>query len=833
MKPGIKNTVLIGLLALAYLIGAQAGSLVAIPPGNITPVFPPSGIALAALLWGGRGLWPGIVLGAWPANFLPMTYAEGHVISAAAASLLIALGSLCQALVGHFVLSRWADGKRFAETPRGVVRFVGLEALVCVISPTIGVSALVAFGLIPSDRFATTWLTFWLGDLGGVYLIVPLLATVRNQLRRVALWEPLVVGAGILLIGQVTYGLPFPAAPLKAPLGFLSVPIVVWAGLRFGSRAVGWVIFSIFLFALWGTSMGRGPFAAVSTAASLPVLDLFLGVLTFTGLLLAAVAHQRDLAEHSLLETQRELEQRVQSRTIDLEQANLDLRSQVEKRREAQADLARARAWLEVGFDNVPFDVFVCDREGRYVYQNVASIRNWGKQLGKLPEDLGLPEAIVQEWIDSNQRALAGQTVAETARYERNGATVVVQKLLAPISKNGRTEGFVGINIDVTERERLLDELERSTKLEMVGRLAGGVAHDFNNLLTAIMGHMTMLAEEPSMSVQGRESLVIVNDAIKRASELTMQLLSLAGQRMSAPKLFELAAVLKDHVALAKPMLGPDIQLSLEVPEDAWPVFMDLGQLKQVLMNLSVNARDAMQSSGRLAFSVRNRAAEESPLGAESVELIVSDSGPGVPSHLRSQIFEPFFTTKPEGHGTGLGLSVCYGLIARVGGMIMVGAEGTGGEFRVILPRSFSVPDATTVADPDRSVLSRLASTTLLLVEDDLQIRKLNTRVLKQAGYEVLVAQDGIEAEEIALSWPGEISMVVTDLIMPRRGGRELLERLRIKKPNLRAIIVSGYSSEFARHDPNDTRDTFLQKPFSPRDLLALLDQQLSPDILA
>ena len=365
--------------------------------------------------------------------------------------------------------------------------------------------------------------------------------------------------------------------------------------------------------------------------------------------------------------------------------------------------------------------------------------------------------------------------------------------------------------------------LLQAQKMEAVGRLAGGIAHDFNNLLTVIAGNAASLAERIAPASESGEDLREIQLAAERATALTRQLLSFGRPKALTHRVFDVNQVIQGLAGLMRRVLGEDVEVELRLDPDLWPVAGDPGQLEQVLVNLAVNARDAMPRGGTLRIATLRRGLRE--LGAkrlgiadgEYVMLAVTDTGSGMTEETRNRAFEPFFSTKgPEG-GTGLGLSMVYEMARRWGGGIEIeSAPGAGTTVRIDLPRAVGTP---TVAG-ERPLSASGGSESVLVVEDDAAVRRLLVRALESGGYRVIAAGDGVEALERIAGAEASIDLLVSDVVMPKLSGLELARRLRAKSPRIRVLLISGFPERMADDPSPSFADGFLQKPFAPRAIL-------------
>jgi two-component system, cell cycle sensor histidine kinase and response regulator CckA len=382
--------------------------------------------------------------------------------------------------------------------------------------------------------------------------------------------------------------------------------------------------------------------------------------------------------------------------------------------------------------------------------------------------------------------------------------------------EEGRRFVRQGFFVDVTERRhahderrRLETELRQSQKMESVGRLAGGIAHDFNNLLMAIGGYTNLaLARIDSGEKGASEDLAEIQRAADRAASLTRQLLAFSRKQLLQPAVLDLNAVVRDLQPMLARLIGEHVEVVTALDPAQPHVEFDRGQLEQVLLNLAINARDAMPGGGTLRIRTAGH--------EDGVDLVVTDDGCGIAPELHDRIFEPFFTTKEPGKGTGLGLSTVYGIVSQSGGAISVeSVPGGGASFRVELPRATPVAAASTNgAEADRG------SGTILLVEDEDLVRRPVTEMLRRAGYEVLAAAEPKEALDLARAYPGSIDLLLTDVVMPSMSGRELAGRLLAERPATRLVYMSGYTDDaIADHGVLAAGTIFLQKPFTSEEL--------------
>ncbi|HET6765720.1 MAG TPA: ATP-binding protein, partial [Longimicrobiaceae bacterium] len=380
---------------------------------------------------------------------------------------------------------------------------------------------------------------------------------------------------------------------------------------------------------------------------------------------------------------------------------------------------------------------------------------------------------------------------------------------------------------DVTERVRLEEQLRQASKMEAVGRLSGGVAHDFNNMLQSILGSADLLLADTPPEHAAYADLHEIRRAGRRAADLTRQLLAFSRQQVLAPRPLSLAESVAAIERMLGRMLGEDVELVTRLQADAGQVTADPTQVEQVLLNLAVNARDAMPDGGRLTIQVRGVELDADGIRRRSLDaepgpyvlLEVGDTGRGMDAATQARIFEPFFTTKAVGQGTGLGLATVYGIVRQSGGAICVeSSPGGGTRFSVFLPRIAAGGEGD--AAPAAAAEPRAGSETVLVVEDEDAVRRLAGRVLRRYGYTMLEASSGHEAMAILREHAGGVNLLLTDAVMPHMGGRELVEAARAEFPALRVLFMSGYTSDaVVQRGVSEAELQFIQKPFSPHEL--------------
>ncbi|MBA3345765.1 MAG: PAS domain S-box protein [Gemmatimonadales bacterium] len=516
----------------------------------------------------------------------------------------------------------------------------------------------------------------------------------------------------------------------------------------------------------------------------------------------------------------------------------------VERERNLEA-LHRSTRLLQQVLETLPVGVWVLDQEGRIVFSNPAShqirggvgieeleqYRGWWVETG---EPIG-PD----QWAAVRAVRHGESTLNQLVRIQgSDGSEKTLLSSALPIRRpDGEILGAIVLNQDVTEREaseatlRLSREhLQHARQLDAVGQLAGGIAHDFNNLLTGVLSYCDLLLQELGQGDPLRTDIEQIRHAGKRAATLTRQLLAFSRRQILRPKVLSLNSVVEDLEPMLRQLLGAEVSLAVELDPGLAPVMADPGQLEQVMVNLVVNARDAMPQGGQVTISTANRelhvAEPGVPAGAYAV-LTVRDTGVGMAPSTRARVFEPFFTTKEPGKGTGLGLSSVYGIVEQSGGHITVESSLAEGATFTIYLRKHAGPERSQAKKGQRKTLP-LGTETILLVEDETAVRNSARRLLERHGYTVLEARHGVDALRLLEETGRNVDLVLSDVVMPEMGGRELVERLRAERPQLKVVYMSGYTEQaITSGGVLPPRTAFLEKPFTVDQLMRLVRELL------
>jgi two-component system cell cycle sensor histidine kinase/response regulator CckA len=507
-------------------------------------------------------------------------------------------------------------------------------------------------------------------------------------------------------------------------------------------------------------------------------------------------------------------------------------------------------------FDHTPMAIATVDRGGAVVRANA----RFAKLAQSVDADGAATKSIFRA-VNARDRSLLIAAINQAAAGQGDIPPVEAmlegakerwgQFFVTAVEEDEReTEAAIVYLLETTERRTLENQINQSQKMDMVGQLAGGIAHDFNNVLSAIMMANDFLLNAHKPTDPSFQDIMQIKQNATRAATLVRQLLAFSRRQTLRPQVLHLGDALSDLTMLLRRLIGEKVKLDLVHGRDLWPVKVDVSQFEQVIVNLAVNARDAMPAGGKLTVRTGNVTAQEAERlsykgmpPADYVRIDVTDTGTGIPAEIVDKIFEPFFSTKEVGKGTGLGLSTVYGIVKQTGGFVYVDSEADKGtSFRIFLPRHHQEkelppePVATNGAGHDASgdakprAADLTGQGTILLVEDEEGLRSLNARGLRSRGYSVIEASNGIEAMEALDEKNGAVDLVVSDVVMPEMDGPTLLKEMRARNPNLKIIFVSGYAEEaFEKSLPENEQFAFLAKPFALSALVAKVKETMTP----
>ena len=506
-------------------------------------------------------------------------------------------------------------------------------------------------------------------------------------------------------------------------------------------------------------------------------------------------------------------------------------------------------------FDHTPMAIATVDRAGSVVRANA----RYAKLAQAVSGDGAAAKSIFRA-VNARDRNHLIAAINQAAEGQGDIAPVEAmlegakerwgQFFVTSVEKDeAETEAAIVYMLETTERRALENQINQSQKMDMVGQLAGGIAHDFNNVLSAIMMANDFLLNAHKPTDPSFQDIMQIKQNATRAATLVRQLLAFSRRQTLRPQVLDLGDALSDLTMLLRRLIGEKVKLDLVHGRDLWPVKVDVSQFEQVVVNLAVNARDAMPDGGKLTVKTANLSAAESGElaykgmpAADYVRIDISDTGTGIPADIREKIFEPFFSTKEVGKGTGLGLSTVYGIVKQTGGFIYVDSEeGKGSSFHIFLPRHHAEQEAQVEAPAEALAANgaKDAATeakradftgqgTILLVEDEEGLRSLNARGLRSRGYSVIEASNGVEAMEALEEKNGAVDLVVSDVVMPEMDGPTLLKEMRGRNPDLKIIFVSGYAEDaFEKSLPENEQFAFLPKPFTLAQLVAAVKETM------
>jgi PAS domain S-box-containing protein len=802
----------LAIIAAAYFGLAESAQLLPAVDPTATPLWPPTGFALALVLLRGYRIWPAILLAAFAAQAL-MT---GAFLDSSA----IAIGTLLAALAGAWLLIRWSNGRKTFATPAGVVKF----ALVC-FAPTAAIGATIAVGaFILAHRIGVadavvTWATWWLADAAASLIVAPIVVLwAMTPLRPSSKWAPLETAAIFSLaaaVGLAAYSPLLDAVhtggelsglmAYRGLLGFLILLPLMWAGLRGSQRDAATAALIFCGLAVWGFATDSGAFAKTDLNGSLLLLlMLTLGAAVAPLILAAVIATRRD-SEARLLVAQRQLNRQ-------LEQTNLALDS--------------ARRHFQILIEGVvDYAIFLLDTAGRVASWNSAAQQIVGYSTDEiLGKHFGIFYRPDERRAGEPNRALEsavqkGKHDVEGWRIRKNGTLLFVTGSVSVIRDDGgNLVGFANILRDATERrdaqEKLVqarEQLAMAQKMEAIGKLTGGIAHDFNNLLMIIGGNAQTFRRllDPKLP----RAIEAIQTAAKRGESLTRQLLTFSRRQHLSPTVVDLNASIRNMRTMIESSLRGNIVYNEKIGAGVRPVKVDLAELELAIVNIAVNARDAMPSGGAFTLSVGTMTANDDLHGdvdGAFVAIEFSDTGMGIPPNLLSKIFDPFFTTKEVGKGTGLGLSQVYGFAHQAGGTVRAESKvGQGTTITVYLPSSTDqdiVCKDVAAVDAQHSLRP-----TVLVVDDSAEVAEVTSSLFEHLGYNT-VYRDSAEAALKLLADGTKVDLVFSDIVMPGTiDGVGLASEIRSHYPHLPVILTTGYS-DAAQAAPSDLR--ILRKPF-------------------
>jgi two-component system, cell cycle sensor histidine kinase and response regulator CckA len=712
-----------------------------------------------------------------------------------------------QALLGAMLFRRFVGVPNPFDRFNSTLTFSGIAPLMCLVGSTCGVTSLWLGSALPGEALFGRWWTWWVGDTCGVLVMTPL---ILNWWRprwpdwgRYRWIEAVLLFIGVALFTMSIFVWWHPAGQSRYPADILILPVVAWVAYRFTQRELTLVVLVILAIALWGTVHGSGPYRGSTPWSTLPVMQAFIGVLSVLSITIGAVITERkdagdalQVSEHWLRESQRI--SRIGSYVIDFKSG-----------RWTSSEILDEIFGIDSGYPR--------------------SLEGWAAL--SYPDDR--PGLLVHLRDDAIDNGREFQSECRILRQSDGQVRWVLCRGELSVDGKGSLVKMTGTVLDVTERRNMEAQLLQAQKMESIGRLAGGVAHDFNNLLTVINGYGDLLLSQLRPDDELHRQVGEIRKAGERAADLTMQLLAFSRKQVLQPRVVSLNDIVRDSDRMLRRLIGEDIELRCVLDPGLRPVAADPGQLHQVIVNLAVNAQDAMPNGGKLIIETANCVSPVFPAGPQSeaaggnfVSLTVHDTGHGMDAATLEHVFEPFFTTKALGKGTGLGLATVYGIVQQSAGHISVHSElGRGATFTIHLP----AVDGTTPVEAASEPFVK-GSETVLLVEDEEEVRRYLITILRSHGYRVMHAADGEEAIRKFHASADRIDLLITDVVMPRMRGPELASRLKILHSEMKVLYISGYTDPLIT-DPASfgAGSHYLQKPFARDALVRAVREALRP----
>jgi PAS domain S-box-containing protein len=793
------------VIAAAYFgLGISALVLPWINP-TATPLWPPTGLALALILLRGYRIWPALATGA----FFATAYTSGSLLL----SCSVAIGMPLAAMAGALLLGRWSNGRDTFATTLGAAKFAVIAfAPTALISSATAIAGLVLANDVGFAGPVVTWTTWWLGDATGTLIVAPvILLWATRPLQQFSKWSLLQTVIILLLtiaIAIVAYspqiGIVLADSdldgllPYRSLFGFLVIVPLTWAAMRGeqGDTAAAALLFCGI--AAWGLWSGS------TTGLSSPLLLLVLAVATSAPPLIFGAA----------IVTHRQTE-------MQLQLANETLNRQLEQTRLA---FERSKRHFQILIEGVvDHAVFLLDKSGRVASWNstaqqiigYTSDEIIGKHFGVFyrPDERrsGEPNRVLELAVKNGKHAVEGW------RIKKDGTLLFVTGTIAAIrDEGGNLIGLANVIRDATERrdtqEKLVEareQLAMSQKMEAIGKLTGGIAHDFNNLLMIIGGNAQLF--ERLLDPKLPKAIEAIQVAAKRGESLTRQLLTFSRRQHFSPTIVDLNVTIKNMRTMIESSLRGNIVYKEEVDPKVWPVKVDLAELELAIVNIAVNARDAMPNGGTFTLRVGNAKASSKATDqrGDFVAIQFIDTGVGIPPNLMSKIFDPFFTTKEVGKGTGLGLSQVYGLVHQAGGTINVESKvGQGTMLTVYFPSCFE----TAVAEKAVPEAPRPPRPTVLIVDDSAEVAEVTSSLFERLGFDTDYRDSADAALKMLAEDGAKIDLVFSDIVMPGTiDGVGLAREIRSRYPDLPVVLTTGYS-DAAQAVPADLK--ILRKPF-------------------
>jgi PAS domain S-box-containing protein len=805
----------LSIIAASYIGLCESALLLPAINPVATPLWPPTGFALALVLLRGYRIWPAILVG----SFSPYFMAGRSLLELGS----VGISTLLAAFAGTWLISRWSNGHQTFGTPSSIAKFAIVSfAPTAMISSTIALAGFILANKLSFSDSVVTWVTWWLADAAGTLVITPVVVLwAMMPIRGLSKWsllESVAVFILVSVIGILAYS-PLIGRnlisndlnlllPYRSLLGFLVLLPLMWAGLRGNQRNVATSALILFEIVMWGFSVGSDPFPKTHLNGALLSLLVLSISISVPPLALAAAIATRQNTEAHLLSVRDQL-------TRQIERTNLALNS--------------AKRHFQILIDGVvDYAIFALDKEGRVASWNSGAQKIMGYTAEEIiGKHFGIFYRPDERRAGAPNRALElaiqrGKHEVEGWRIRKNGTPFFITGSVSSVLDDaGNLLIFTNIFRDATERrdahEKLVqarEQLAMAQKMEAIGKLTGGIAHDFNNLLMIIGGNAQIFARllDPKLP----RAIEAIQSASKRGEILTRQLLTFSRHQHLNPTVIDLNASIKDMRTMIESSLRGNIVYNENVGDGVWPVKVDLAELELAIVNIAVNARDAMPNGGRFTLSVDNVTVNQeigdNRLKGAFLAIAFSDTGTGIPPNLLSKMFDPFFTTKEVGKGTGLGLSQVYGFAHQAGGTVTADSNvGQGTTITVYLPSCADKQITSKEVSAAKTKTQHSQDQTVLVVDDSADVAEVTSSLFEHLGYDTIY-RDSAEAALKLLEDGTKIDLVFSDIVMPGTiDGVGLAREIRSRYPDLPVVLTTGYS-DAAETAPSNLR--ILRKPF-------------------
>jgi signal transduction histidine kinase/integral membrane sensor domain MASE1/CheY-like chemotaxis protein len=886
LKPEPRELAGIFALAALYFIAGKFGLSLAIIHPSASMVWPPSGLAFAAILLWGYRLWPGVFLGAFLVNITT----QGTLLT----TVGIAAGNTLESLLGAWLIQQFANGSKVFERARNIFKFVLLAAfLSTTVSATFGVTSLALGGYVPWSGYGAVWLTWWFGDITGVLLAGPVLVIWATQPYPTLKLSRVLEAVGLLLALALTGYFAF-MYQTRPGLEFLAILPLLWAAFRYGQRGAVTAAFLTFAVALTGVLRDTGPFATGDTHQSLLYLQGFTGTIAMAALVLASV-----VTEHARTEQRLEVQEavsRILADSADLKNASSKILQVLCERakwssgalwyvdREAnqlscleiwqvpsleaplfEADSRQRKFAPGVGLpgrvwqSGEPTWIPDVTKDGNFPRASLAAQEGlraaFGFPINVGGEAVGMIECFSREVraLDDDFLRITGDIGSQVGRFieRRRSAELLAQAKDDLLKANEQLERRVqrrtadlelanaALVKNLEDQKKLEQQLRQAQKMESIGTLAGGIAHDFNNSLNVIKAYAMLIGARYPVDPQILDSVKIIDEEVERGASVVRQLLTLARKTETLLRPTDANSIVVSVSELIKQIFPRTIEVRLNLGSTLPAVLADSNQINQALLNICVNARDAMPAGGELILATERIEADRMQrLVTENainpyVCISIIDNGLGMEENVRSRIFEPFFTTKGFGEGTGLGLAMVYGIMRNHHGVVDVESEpGRGSTFRLYLPVvQQSQPSPFTGSPGGDTLAAKTASHrgTVLVVEDEQPMVLLLTNALVKAGYQSIIAMDGEEAIDLYRQNRDKIDIVLMDLGLPKVTGADVIRLMKKQDPNIKVIVTTGYLEPELKSELLGTGvKDYIHKPYSVDTVVKTVQSALS-----